>query len=88
MIARGTAEECPGDVITLAKSVIANNGNAEYEDMLYPATFDSVASTQQGMNATKGVRRRARSRGSFSWATLRSVSPHGRGRTAPFPIPY
>ncbi|KAL1647682.1 hypothetical protein SLS58_002483 [Diplodia intermedia] len=54
MIARGTTEECPGDMITLAKSVIANNGNADYEDMIYPATFDHVASTQQGMNATKG----------------------------------
>ncbi|KAF4542341.1 Cutinase [Lasiodiplodia theobromae] len=53
LIARGTTEEYPGDMITLANLIIANNAGADYEDIIYPATFDYIASTQQGMNATK-----------------------------------
>lgn len=53
LIARGTTEDYPGDMITLANLIIANNAGADYEDIIYPATFNYIASTQQGMNATK-----------------------------------
>lgn len=52
LIARGTTEEYPGDMGSLANLIIANNDDADYEDVIYPATFDYISSTRQGMSAT------------------------------------
>ncbi|EKG18199.1 Cutinase [Macrophomina phaseolina MS6] len=52
LIARGTTEEYPGDMGSLANLIIANNGDADYENIIYPATFDYISSTRQGMSAT------------------------------------
>lgn len=52
LIARGTTEEYPGDMGSLANLIIANNDDADYEDIIYPATFNYISSTQQGMQAS------------------------------------
>lgn len=52
LIARGTTEEYPGDMGSLANLIIANNDDADYEDVIYPATFDYISSTRQGMSVT------------------------------------
>lgn len=52
LIARGTTEEYPGDMGSLADLIITNNDDADYEDIIYPASWDYLESTQQGMSAT------------------------------------
>ncbi|KAF2140016.1 carbohydrate esterase family 5 protein [Aplosporella prunicola CBS 121167] len=53
MIGRGTTQEYPGSLLSLADLIIQNNKDgADYEDIVYPATFDYTESTAQGYEAT------------------------------------
>ncbi|KAF2091203.1 carbohydrate esterase family 5 protein [Saccharata proteae CBS 121410] len=50
-LARGTTQSYPGEMITLAELVIANNDDADYEDVEYPATWNYATSTKKGYTA-------------------------------------